>query len=221
MNRTPADRAAAWEPDEEDRAFLDVYGPWDPLNPAQVRELMTGYPASWWIVGGHAIEAFTGVSRMHEDVDLVIFARDVPAFRTQLGETFHLWSNFGGTFRLIDDRHPDPLDPNSQIWVRRNARSPWVLDCILNPDAAGRWQSKRDADHVADLDEVTWVADDGIRYLNPEITLFFKAARHRAKDEIDLDNAWPLLSDDQRAWLRDAVRRYDRKHPWNERLAGM
>jgi hypothetical protein len=218
---TAAERAAAWEPDEEDRAFLDVYGPWDPLTPTQVSELMADYPAPWWIVGGHAIEAFTGVRRMHEDVDLVIFARDVPAFRTQVGESFHLWSNFGGTFRLIDDKHPDPLDPNSQIWVRRNARSPWVLDCILNPDVAGRWQSRREADHVADLDEVTWVAGDGIHYLNPEITLFFKAARHRVKDEIDLDNAWPLLSDQQRAWLRDAVRRYDREHPWNERLAGV
>ena len=221
MKRTPAERAAAWEPDEEDRAFLDLYGPWDPLNPARARELMTGYPAPWWIVGGHAIEAFTGVPRMHEDVDLVIFARDVPAFRAQLGDRFHLWSNFGGTFRPIDDKHPDPLDPRSQIWVRREARSPWLLDCILNPDADGRWQSKRDPEHVADLEDVTWVADDGIRYLNPEITLFFKAAQHRVKDEIDLDNAWPLLSDEQRAWLRDAVRRYDREHPWNERLAEM
>lgn len=221
MTGTAAERAAAWEPDEEDRAFLDVYGPWDPLSPAQVRELMAGYPKPWWIVGGHAIEAFTGVPRMHEDVDLVIFARDVPAFRAHLGDAFHLWSNFGGTFRFFDDKHPEPLDPRSQIWVRRNARSPWLLDCILNPDADGRWQSKRDAEHVADLDEVTWVADDGIRYLSPEITLFFKAAQHRAKDEIDLDNAWPLLSDDQRSWLRDAVRRYDGQHPWNERLAGM
>ena len=30
-------------------------------------------------------------------------------------------------------------------------------------------------DHVAPLDEVTWVAADGIRYLNPEIALLYKA----------------------------------------------
>jgi hypothetical protein len=144
----------------------------------------------------------------------------VPAFRTQLGESFHLWSNFGGTFRLIDDKHPDPLDPNSQIWVRRNARSPWVLDCILNPDVAGRWQSRREADHLADLDEVTWVAGDGIRYLNPEVALLFKGRQKRVKDEVDLDNALPLMTRRQRDWLSEHLRStYGDDHPWLTRIS--
>ena len=78
-------------PDHEDIEFFDRYGPWQPLGPVELQTLMDGFPAPWWIVGGHAIEAFTGARRPHEDVDLVIFARDVPAFRAHLGVAFLLW----------------------------------------------------------------------------------------------------------------------------------
>lgn len=211
--------AAAWQPDEEDIAFCRLYGAWEPCSPAELVLLMEGFPAPWWLVGGHAIEAFTGVQRHHEDVDMVIYCRDVQHLRDQLGDRFHLWSNAGGTFRVINDRHPEPLDPLSQIWVREHAQAPWRIDIILNPDAEGQWQSKRDDEHVADLASVTWVHSDGIRYLNPEIVLLFKAADHRTKDEIDLANAWPLLDRQQRDWLRESVRRLYPEHPWRDRLA--
>ena len=69
------------------------------------------------------------------------------------------------------------------------------------------------------LEEATWVAADGIRYLNPEIVLLFKARLDRPKDDRDLDRTWPLLAPDRQAWLRDAVRRLDADHPWLRRLA--
>jgi hypothetical protein len=69
-------------------------------------------------------------------------------------------------------------------------------------------------DHVAPLDEVTWVADDGIRYLNPEIALLYKAVLHRRKDDRDLDRCLPLLGADARAWLRDSVARLYPEHAW-------
>lgn len=215
---TTTGEGLAWEPDAEDVAFRDVYGDWDPLTPAELATLMAGFPEPWWIVGGHALEAFTGVPRCHEDIDLVVFSHSVPALRAQLGGTFHLWSNDGGTFRLIDDERPEPLAPLSQIWMRTDARSPWRVDCILNASKGGRWQSRRDESFVADLDDVTWVAGDGIRYLNPEVALLFKAKQERQKDRVDLDNAWPLLTPEKRSWLRDAVRAAHPDHPWQERL---
>ncbi len=216
---TSTNGPGAWEPDEEDREFLRVYGEWDPLTPAELRALMEGFEPPWWVVGGHAIEAFTGVPRFHEDIDLVVFTEHVPQLRAQLGGVFHLWSNHGGTFRIIDDAHPEPLHPLSQIWMRVDARSPWRVDCPLNPSVDGRWQSKRDETHVADLDEVTFVHADGIRYLNPEVALFFKAGQARAKDSVDLANAWPLMSAAQRAWLRETVRTRYPDHAWHDRLA--
>jgi hypothetical protein len=205
--------------DDEDRRFLDVYGDWDPLTPAQMATLMEGFEPPWWIVGGYALEAFTGVQREHEDLDVVVFSHDLDALRAQLGHRFHLWSNHGGTFRVIDDEQPEPLDPLSQVWLREDARSPWRVDCILNPSRGGRWVSRHDDTLEAALDDVTWTAADGIRYLAPEVALLFKAKQQRPKDEADLGNAWPLLDERQRSFLRDRVRlRYGVEHPWWERL---
>ena len=70
-------------------------------------------------------------------------------------------------------------------------------------------------DHVAPLDEVTWVADDGIRYLNPEIGLLFKAAHRRRKDDRDLDRCLPLLlATTPAAWLARLVARLYPDHAW-------
>ncbi len=208
-----------WLPDEDDRAFLDVYGDWDPLTPAELRDLMAGFDRPWWVVGGQAIEAFTGRGRFHEDIDMAVFAEDVGELRDRLQGRFHLWSNHGGTFRILDEEHPEPLHPHSQIWMRVDARSPWRVDCILNEGREGRWVSRHDASFVADLDEVTWCAADGVRYLDPEVALLFKAKHHRAKDGVDLASAWPLLDGRRRAWLRDAVRRRYPDHPWTGLLA--
>ena len=77
------EEALAWRPDAEDQAFGAVYGDWDPLTPAELRDLMAGYPEPWWVVGGWSVEAFTGIPRFHEDIDLVVYAEHVPALREQ------------------------------------------------------------------------------------------------------------------------------------------
>ncbi len=72
---------------------------------------------------------------------------------------------------------------------------------------------------MAPVDDVTWVADDGIRYLRPEITLHFKARFQRPKDERDLEVALPLLTEDRRAWLHEAITATEGPdHPWLPRL---
>lgn len=214
--REPIERTA--EEVAEDEDFLRRYGDWDPLDPTGLAEFMEGFPRPWWIIGGWAIEAFVGAPREHEDIDLSILACDIPALRAHVGDRWHLWSNCGGTLRPLDDRHPEVLDVESQIWVRASARDPWVIDLPITPDRDGLWTNKFIADHVVPLDEATWVAGDGMRYLNPEIVLFFKARHRRPKDERDLARALPLLSPDQRTWLRDAVRRLRSDHEWLIRL---
>ena len=37
---------------DDDAAFERWYGPWTPLTPAGVAELLAGVKATWWIVGG-------------------------------------------------------------------------------------------------------------------------------------------------------------------------
>jgi hypothetical protein len=205
----------------EDAAFFRLYGEWAALDPPQLVAFMDGFARPWWILGGWAIEAFTGAQREHEDIDLSILACDVPALRDHVGDRWHLWSNHGGTLRPITDEHPDVLDVRSQIWIRASAHDPWIIDLPITPDRDGLWTNKFLDGHVLPVEEATWVAEDGVRYLNPEIVLFYKARHRRPKDERDLDRALPLLAPDRVAWLRGAIRTLDAEHPWLTRLAGI
>ncbi len=209
------------EEEAEDAAFFRLYGEWAALDPPQLVAFMDGFAPPWWILGGWAIEAFTGAQREHEDIDLSILACDVPALRDHVGDRWHLWSNHGGTLRPITDEHPDVLDVRSQIWIRASAHDPWIIDLPITPDRDGLWTNKFLDGHVLPVEEATWVAEDGVRYLNPEIVLFYKARHRRPKDERDLDRALPLLAPDRVAWLRGAVRTLDAEHPWLARLEGI
>jgi hypothetical protein len=89
----------------------------------------------------------------------------------------------------------------------------------LTPAAnGGRWTNKHLDGHVATVEEVTWVAEDGIRYLLPEIVLVFKARLRRPKDEPDFEATLPILTAERREWMRNAVTRVAPDHPWLERF---
>lgn len=103
------------------------------------------------------------------------------------------------------------LDPS-------HSGAPWIIDLPITPDTGGLWTNKRWPEHVAPLDEVTWVADDAIRYLAPEVTLLIKAKLDRPKDLADLEATWPVLAPDRRIWLRDCLTRLHPGHRWLARL---
>ncbi|WP_265446463.1 hypothetical protein [Flexivirga meconopsidis] len=65
---------------------------------------------------------------------------------------------------------------------------------------------------------MTWVAEDGIRYLLPEIVLVYKARLRRPKDEPDFAATLPTLTEDRRGWMRDALTAVVPGHPWIEQL---
>ncbi len=202
----------------EDDYWFALFGDWDALDPEGVRDFFDGFERPWWIVGGWSIEAFTGEQREHEDLDVSILACDVPALREHVRGRWHLWSVAKQALSPLTDLHPDVERPDSQLWVRRDARSPWALDIPLTPDSDGRWTNKRIPADVRDVADATWVAPDGLAYLRPEITLLFKARLDRTKDRHDLDVTWPLLAAPARAWLVDAIASRDAHHPWLPRL---
>jgi hypothetical protein len=206
----PEPAAAGHLPPEQ---FDRWYGGWDPLTPATIGDFMDGFDRPWWIIGGWSLEAFTGVGRDHEDMDISILSSDAQAFREFLGDRWTPWNVDDGWFRPFDHRFTD-VRPDSQVWVRRDAQSRWVLDVPFTPDTDGRWTNKRHLDHNEDLDDVTWVAPDGLRYARPEVTLMFKAAQVRDKDRRDAEATLPLLDDQARGWLSRTVARMDAAHPW-------
>lgn len=178
---------------------------------------MEGFDRPWWIIGGWSIEAFTGIAREHEDMDISILSSDAQAFRLFLADRYTPWNVDEGWFRPFDARFTD-VRPDSQVWVRRDAWSPWILDVPFTPDTDGRWTNKRHLAHTEELDDVTWVAPDGLRYARPEVTLMFKASQARDKDRRDAEVALPRLDARARRWLREAVARFDPDHKWVKAL---
>lgn len=202
---------------DDDREFYRWYGPWAPLTPPEVSDLLAGYPAAWWIVGGWAIDAFSGRSREHEDIDVGFFRADLPAILDHLGPDYCVWSNLGGTLRPLK-RPEDLLEGCRQLWVRRDGSTPWLMDLAMTPHEGDTWISPRDEGIRLPLDQAVFEATDGIRYLRPEIVLAFKARAQRPHNDGDLAAVLPLLDPDRRAWLRTMVERVDPGHPWLERL---
>lgn len=203
----------------EEREFFRLYGPWVQHTPASAAVIFGGFPAPWWISGGWAIEAFTGVSREHDDVDVTIFRRDLGALRAQLAGRFDLWAAGSGQLRPIDDRRPHVPPWSGQVWMREHALAPWQLDVLLNPGSHGQWIFKRDHTVTRTFDEATWVGKDGLRYLRPELVLAHKVKLRRAKDDRDLASALPRLNGSARTWLTSYVRTADPDHPWADQLA--
>ena len=60
-----------WQPTPEEIAEEiacgRLYGEWDAPDPAGLAVFMADYPGEWWVVGGWAIDAFTGVARPHDE----------------------------------------------------------------------------------------------------------------------------------------------------------
>lgn len=204
--------------DLEDREFQRLWGPWAELTPTDAAAWLDGFERPWWISGGWAIEAFTGVSRPHKDVDATIFRRDVEELRRHFRGRLDLWAAGSGTVRPLDDRRPRVPSRWGQIWVREHALAPWLLDFQLNPGGPRRWVYKRDRSVTRPFEEATWVAGDGICYLRPELVLAHKLALIREVDDGDLVATAPLLDPVARDWLAALAARTDPQHPWRARL---
>ena len=208
-----------------DEQFFRLYGPWQPATLDEVRGWLAGWDRPWWIAGGRSIEAYTGVVREHEDVDVAFFRRDVASLHALLSPRFDLWAAGSGTLKPLGWDHGRRVAPvlpewSGQVWLREHALAPWQIDFVATPDEDGRWVFKRDPSCIADLDEVTWVDADGVRYQRPEVTLAFKAHLMRPKDEADLAAALPALSPSEAGWLRDRLRAlHPDGHAWDEQVA--
>lgn len=206
------DPAAGGPPEMTEEEFLELYGAWEAVTPAAVRDLFAGETFRWWIAGGWAAEAASGRSRHHGDMDVVVLRSELDAIRCCLSG-YHLWQMTDGSLR--------PLLPGDtiqheteQVWVRRNWRSPWLMDLLLTPSEDGEWLFKRDHRIRLPLEEIGFTASDGVRYLRPEIVLLHKARLNREKDKKDLETLLPVLAPPRREWLAQAVSLLTPDHPW-------
>jgi hypothetical protein len=196
--------------------LVRIYGPWLPRTPGDAALLFDGYPGRWWIAGGWAVEAFTGVHRSHGDLDPSIPRRDLALLRRHFAGKLDLWSADQDTLRVLlpDDIGQDPLaDSCENVWARRSGAEPWELDIILMDVTDDTWIFKRDSRIRRPVDDIVWSVDS-VPYLRPEVQLLHKAAGLRPQDQDDFDASVSLLSATDRRWLRDAIELTQPTHPW-------
>ncbi|HVX45795.1 MAG TPA: hypothetical protein VHC49_18030 [Mycobacteriales bacterium] len=195
-----------------------IYGSWLPRRPRDAAALFAGYPGRWWIAGGWAIEAFTGISRPHGDLDPSIPRSELPLLRRHLAGKIDLWSADQETLRILLPGDDVALAESCEnVWARSSGSEPWQYDIILMAVAGDRWVFKRDSRISLPVENIVR-SIDGIPYLRPEIQLLHKAARSLPKNEADFAATWPLLEPADRRWLRDAIELAHPGHPWLEVL---
>jgi hypothetical protein len=197
--------------------FERWYGPTAAIHPTALLRLFDGAPFDWWVVGGWSLEADSrSPRRHHEDTDVAVPLDAVAALREWLSG-FHLWQTYPGLRPVLAD---EPLPRNlHQMWVRRDAFSPWLMDLALTPVEDGQWVFRPDPRVRRPLAEVVRSGPDGVPYQVPEIGLLFKARHARAKDTGDLRHALPGLSPGAQRWLRDALELVAPGHRWLAELS--
>lgn len=200
--------------------LVRLYGPWAGRRPADAVDLFSGYAGRWWVAGGWAIEAFTGVVRRHSDLDLEVPRAELALLRRHLAGHFDVWTAADGALRpLLPGDDPsgaaDALLPAGcgQVWVRAAGHEPWEYDILLAPGGADRWEFKRDSRITRPIEDVVW-RQHGVPYLRPEFQLLLKAKGLRPKDQQDFDAARPLLSPAAAGWLRESLATSHPEHPW-------
>ena len=176
---------------------------------------MAGYPHTWFLCGGWAVDAWLGrQTREHADVDFAIFEDGLDAIVHQ----FAGWSVVAHDERDQDSNEPwngRKLMLPAHLHIRRDDDD---LDVPVNERHGGEWVLCQEPRLTVDLATSTEVSNWGLRALVPEIILFFKALDTREKDEGDLVALLPLLGNAQLAWLRDAVALARPGHVWLPRL---
>jgi hypothetical protein len=192
---------------------LRLYGPWLARVPQDAAELFTGYAGRWWIAGGWAIEAFTGVPRPHDDLDPSIPRADVAALHDHLSGRLDVWQADEGALRPMVDPGTALPETCGNLWLRPSGADPWEYDVILMDATSATWTYKRDSRVRLPVAEILWVRE-GISYLRPEVQLLHKAPGLRQKDQADFDACLPLLGPRARAWLRTALTTAHPGHPW-------
>lgn len=112
-----------------DAEFARLYGEWTERTPADVAALLASYRGTWWIAGGWALEAPSGVEWPHEDIDPAVLRGELPILRRHLAGRLHASAPFSGALKPLDpvDR-PDaaaeevPPKGRAQLWTRRDAQ---------------------------------------------------------------------------------------------------
>nr|WP_231644857.1 amino acid transporter [Sciscionella sp. SE31] len=155
--------------------------------------------------------------RAHGDIDVLLLRRDQGELQRLLADWELYAADPPGTLRPW--REGEWLGPRvHDIWCR-SPGGPWRIQVLFDESDGADWVSRRDPRLRRNSAGLGARTAQGIPYLAPEIGLFYKAQRPRARDETDFAAAAGLLGPAARDWLAGAIAvNYGAGHPWLARL---
>jgi hypothetical protein len=184
-----------------------------------VAKLFEGFPGTWVITGGWALDLFAGrQTREHEDLDIVIDS----ALQHRVHEQLAGWRFRVNLGRRMMRWVPGMALgwPEYEIMAWLPGHRPSRFHILLNDCCDGQWRLPLYPAVVCSASRWCLTSEDGIPFNGPEIALLPKARNHRPKDDADLQAVLDLLDSGRRAWLRAALERYTPGHEWIALLAG-
>lgn len=189
-----------------------------PAPVSDVARLMAGFGRTWALCGGWAVDAWLGrQTRGHIDVDVAISNDDQLALHGYLRDG---WLLNGHDPNDDDSTHPwdgHRLEVPAHIHARGHGLE---LDFQLEDRQGDAWLLRREPRLAVPIARCVTASTWAVPTLAPEVALFYKSASAiREHDAADFEALLPLLDDDQRAWLRDAIGAIGPDHPWLPRLA--
>lgn len=208
------------EPAPLPEAIQLPWGPdnWEPWSPQALVTKLSGIDARWCVVGGWALDLFTGVvHREHSDLEIIVPTHSFPQIRDRLGDELAFYvAGAEGQWPL--DLAGPAFDKYQQTFARDMSTGQFVLDVMRVADP-GTWE-------LADRPAVTrpWsesiaFTNTGVPYLRPEQVMLYKAlgingADPRSKDASDFLYVLPFLERHGREWLAHTLSALRPEHPW-------
>lgn len=200
--------------------------------------LLADFSRPWAICGGYALEAFAGQHiRPHGDVDVCLLEQvraDIIAYLLDRG-----WRilEFRGMGKVKPINSPADSEPGRNLMAllpgcplveffpceeegllyhrfhHTGMTALNYLDILFSREMDG--QLLCPGNHTRRMDKAILMRD-GLPILAPEIALLHKSSRpEEASAQADFAAVYPLLDDEQRAWLQSALAAlYPAGHPW-------
>jgi hypothetical protein len=104
--------------------------------------------------------------------------------------------------------------PTHEIHGFNETSQPLQIEILLNESDETDWIFRRNQEVQRSLNKVQLETNAGLKFLCPEIVLLYKSTNPQAKDEWDFQAVVEYLDDEQKEWLRDAIKVCNSEHHW-------